>query len=92
MQQFRLSNEAIAALYHIQLPQHHELPPGYPSVRSWLANKVRTLEGKSRDGWSTTKADPVRLQHVRQQNKLRARKYRERKQLEASRARAECVK
>ena len=82
MQQFRLSNEAIAAIYRIQLPQEHELPPGYPSVRSWLANRVRTLEGENRESWARTKADPQRLEQARQRNRLRARRYRERKQLQ----------
>jgi hypothetical protein len=80
MLQYRLTNDAIASIYEISLPKEHDLPPGYPSVRSWLSNRVRTLEGKNKECWRRTKADPERLQQVREQNKVRALRYREKKQ------------
>lgn len=78
MQQYRLSTEAIATLHGITLPCQLELLGGYPSVRAWLASRVRTPEGRNKDSWCRTKADPQRLQHVRELNRLRARRYRER--------------
>ena len=92
MQQFKVSNDAIAAIYQIRLPKQHELPPGYPTVRSWLANRVSTLEGKNKESWKRVKADPERLLRVRERNRQRARKCRERKELVVSHARTEPVK
>jgi hypothetical protein len=79
MQQYWLTIEAIASIYGILLPNQHELPPGYPTVRSWLANRVRTLEGSNKEHWERTRSDPRKLQHARETNLQRVRAYRARK-------------
>ena len=79
MQQFRVSTEAIAALYGIQLPRPEDLPPSYPNVRKWLAHRVRTLQGANKEAWQRARADPEKMQGVRAANLQRARAYRERR-------------